>query len=478
MVSCGASAMPRSCQPAAGAVAARRSLRSCLTTIDSPTAGCCWSTPIPTTRRSARAPRWPSTPPTARTSRWSPAPLGEMGEVLVADLEHLAFEPGRRPRSAPDPRAGRGHEGPGRHRPPLPRRRGALPRLRHGVGRARRRDHRARRPRRTRSGSPTSPRRPTCWSRSSARCGRRCWSPTTSTAATATPTTCRPTGSRPTAWRWPPPRRTSPTWASAWDVAEGLLGRDAREPAARLAARAARLGRHQDVRGHGPRGPDAAVRGRRRVHHRTHRRPRPHRAEDGRAEGARHPDRPSRGRSSPWSTARATATGASSTTGWSRAPPARVDEATGLEDDLFAGAVVTALAHRPARRPSGALLGAVGRRPGAADPPRRGGAARSARAGRAGAGGGRVGAAEPGAAQPSPAVPRSRATARGWCLVVLAAINGRSEGDYLVAGDWLGWTFLALCTLGGRHRDRTRHAARQAPPGAREDPDDLLTRRP
>ena len=61
---------------------------------------------------------------------------------------------------------------------------------------------------------------------------------------------------------------------------------------------------------------------------------------------------------------------------------------------------------------------------------------------------------------------------------MLAAINGRSEGDYLVAGDWLGWTFLALCTLGvvivtvrGTLPDKPRR-------GAREDPDDLLTRRP
>ena len=66
----------------------------------------------------------------------------------------------------------------------------------------------------------------------------------------------------------------------------------------------------------------------------------------------------------------------------------------------------------------------------------------------------------------------------GWCLVVLVAINGRSEGDYLVAGDWLGWTFLALCTLGvvvvtvrGTLPDKPRRRVR-------EDPDDLLTRRP
>ncbi len=66
----------------------------------------------------------------------------------------------------------------------------------------------------------------------------------------------------------------------------------------------------------------------------------------------------------------------------------------------------------------------------------------------------------------------------GWALVVLLAITGRPEGDYLVAGDWLGWTFLGLASLAvvvvtvrGTLPDTSRRRAAA-------DPDDLLARRP
>ena len=66
----------------------------------------------------------------------------------------------------------------------------------------------------------------------------------------------------------------------------------------------------------------------------------------------------------------------------------------------------------------------------------------------------------------------------GWALVVLLAIGGRPEGDYVVAGDWLGWTFLVLAsfavvvvTVRGTLPDRGRSRAAT-------NPDDLLSRRP
>jgi len=66
----------------------------------------------------------------------------------------------------------------------------------------------------------------------------------------------------------------------------------------------------------------------------------------------------------------------------------------------------------------------------------------------------------------------------GWCLVVLYASGGRPEGDYLVAGDWLGWTFLALATLGVVIATvRGTLPDRRPRPGA-ADPDGLLARRP
>ena len=53
--------------------------------------------------------------------------LGEMGEVLVPDLEHLAAEQDGRAGPAPGRRAGRRDGGARRHRPPVPRRCRALP---------------------------------------------------------------------------------------------------------------------------------------------------------------------------------------------------------------------------------------------------------------------------------------------------------------------------------------------------------------
>lgn len=32
----------------------------------------------------------------------------------------------------------------------------------------------------------------------------------------------------------------------------------------------------------------------------------------------------------------------------------------------------------------------------------------------------------------------------GWCAVVLAALAGRPEGDFVLAGDALGWCFLGV----------------------------------
>ncbi len=82
---------------------------------------------------------------------------GEMGEILVPELEHLAAD--RDDRLA-EHRRGELDEAMrilGRHRPPLPRRLRPLPRLRDGVARGRLRDPRPPTCRRTRSGTPTSP---------------------------------------------------------------------------------------------------------------------------------------------------------------------------------------------------------------------------------------------------------------------------------------------------------------------------------
>ena len=142
---------------------------------------------------------------------------GEMGEILVPELEHLAADK---------------EDGLGEHR------RGELADAMKELGVT---DHRflggfgtyrdsgmkwhddgyaipadtarSERATTTPSGTPTCARRPTTWSASSARCARRCWSPTTSSATTATPTTSRRTGCRRTPRRWPPCRPTSPTSA-------------------------------------------------------------------------------------------------------------------------------------------------------------------------------------------------------------------------------------------------------------------------
>ena len=66
----------------------------------------------------------------------------------------------------------------------------------------------------------------------------------------------------------------------------------------------------------------------------------------------------------------------------------------------------------------------------------------------------------------------------GWCLVVLVLLEGRGEGDYLIAGDVRGWGFLVVASLavvavtlaglGGRAPGRDDTA----------DPDALRSRRP
>jgi len=65
-----------------------------------------------------------------------------------------------------------------------------------------------------------------------------------------------------------------------------------------------------------------------------------------------------------------------------------------------------------------------------------------------------------------------------WCLVVLVLLDGRGEGDYLVAADTRGWGFLVVVSLavvvvtlgglsgGAKRREETA------------DPDDLARRRP
>ncbi|MBA2640444.1 MAG: hypothetical protein H0U77_10800 [Nocardioidaceae bacterium] len=35
----------------------------------------------------------------------------------------------------------------------------------------------------------------------------------------------------------------------------------------------------------------------------------------------------------------------------------------------------------------------------------------------------------------------------GWSAAVLVLLGGRAEGDYLVAGDGLGWSFLVVSSL-------------------------------
>ena len=98
------------------------------------TSACSWSTPTPTTSRSAPARRWRSTSPRARGVTLVTCTGGEMGEILVPELEHLAADQDDTPRRAPPRRARRRDDGPRGHRPPLPRRLRALPRLRHGSG--------------------------------------------------------------------------------------------------------------------------------------------------------------------------------------------------------------------------------------------------------------------------------------------------------------------------------------------------------
>ena len=140
--------------------------------------------------------------------------LGEEGEILVPELEHLAADRDDELGEHREIELADGDGGARRHRPPLPRRRRPLPRLRDD-GRCRRTTVPsallARRPDRGRE--PSSRGR-------SARCGRRCWSPTTTTAATATPTTSRPTGSRCTAPQLAAVPSYRPDLGEAWDIAK------------------------------------------------------------------------------------------------------------------------------------------------------------------------------------------------------------------------------------------------------------------
>ena len=108
-----------------------------------PTSACSWSTPTPTTSRSGRAPRWRATSPRARGVTLVTCTAGEMGEILVPELEHLAADKddrlGEHRKRRDRRRDGRAR----RHRPPLARRLPDLPRLRDEVARGRLRDRRA-----------------------------------------------------------------------------------------------------------------------------------------------------------------------------------------------------------------------------------------------------------------------------------------------------------------------------------------------
>ena len=103
---------------------------------------------------------------------------------------------------------------------------------------------------------------------------------------------------------------------------QGLLVRDEREPDAREPAADARGGRHHQLRGHGPRRGPRPVRHRRRPDLGPHRRPGVRRAEDGRPQACTAPRSTPTGRSSP-APSPATRSGATSTTCWPRAPGAR-----------------------------------------------------------------------------------------------------------------------------------------------------------
>ena len=100
--------------------------------------GCCWCTPIPTTRRWPPAARSPTTPPSpTRRSRWSPAPSASRAR---SSRRSSPSSPPTGPTSSAATGSG---ELAGRvrrarpARPPLPRRGRPLARLRHGAGRAR-----------------------------------------------------------------------------------------------------------------------------------------------------------------------------------------------------------------------------------------------------------------------------------------------------------------------------------------------------
>ena len=67
----------------------------------------------------------------------------------------------------------------------------------------------------------------------------------------------------------------------------------------------------------------------------------------------------------------------------------------------------------------------------------------------------------------------------GWCLVVLMLLDGRDEGDYLVAADTRGWGFLVVASLAVVAVTlRGLHVAGAQGRADRADPDDLVSRRP
>ena len=80
---------------------------------------------------------------------------GEMGEILVPELEHMAADKDDTLADQRKIELDNAMKALGRHRPPLPRRVQALPRLRHAVARGRPRGRRPTTCTRTPSGTPT-----------------------------------------------------------------------------------------------------------------------------------------------------------------------------------------------------------------------------------------------------------------------------------------------------------------------------------
>ena len=263
---------------------------------------------------------------------------GEMGEILVPELAHLAADQDGRARRAPRGELDDAMKVLGRHRPPLPRRLRHLPRLRHEVARGRprhrgrrrprqrlleRRPHRGRRP--PGRGHPRGP----AAGAGHLRPVRRLRPPRPHPGPPGRDVR-RPAGRRAVVPAGP---------GRALGHRQDLLGRDVGEPDARRACGPLReAGDTDDLRGDGPRRPAAALRHPRRAP-RAPRSTAPglRRAEDGRAAP------PTRPRSTPTDPFFAAVqqrgqlgVGRASSTGSPRAPPASSDD-DGLETDLFAG---------------------------------------------------------------------------------------------------------------------------------------------